>query len=339
VGEPPPGTPARATGSRGRFSEAVVTAIDRLDRWQQRHPLTAVPSAVVRKYSDDQAGRLSAQISYAAFLAIFPLLLVLLTVVGVFLRGHQGLQDDIIDSALRQFPVLGPDLKTNVHQLSGSNQLALVVGLAWLLYGSTKLSRNSQAMMAVVWGIDRRDLPSFRHWIPRAAGFLVVLGVGFVAGGALAGLGAFGRLGSFSAAVGLVLSLVVNVVMYWAAFVILIRIPHEERSVWPGAVIGGAGWTLLQFVGAQLVSHQLRHLSNLYGTFASILGLMWWIALGAMITVFAAESNVVLTRHLWPVSFRRGAGTPVPPEGAAPTGSAPPQGETPTGPAAAPAAR
>ncbi len=305
MAEQPPGTPVPPAGVRTRLTDGVAVATDRLDRWQQRHALTAVPSAVVHKYSDDQAGRLSAQISYAAFLAIFPLLLVLLTVVGIFFRGHPGLQDDIINSALRQFPVLGADLKKNVHQLSGPNQLALVVGVVWLLYGATKLSRDSRAMMVVVWGIDRRDLPTFWRWIPRAAGFLVVLGVGFIAGGALAGLGAFGRLGPFSAAVGLVLSLMVNVLMYWSAFVVLVRIPPGERSVWPGAVIGGLGWTLLQFVGAQLVSHQLRHLSNLYGTFASILGLIWWLALGAMITVLAAESNVVLTRHLWPVSLRR----------------------------------
>jgi uncharacterized BrkB/YihY/UPF0761 family membrane protein len=52
------------------------------------------------------------------------------------------------------------------------------------------------------------------------------------------------------------------------------------------------------------VNHQLRHLSSLYGTFATVLGLIWWIALGAMVTVYAAEFNVVLTRHLWPRSIR-----------------------------------
>ena len=36
------------------------------------------------------------------------------------------------------------------------------------------------------------------------------------------------------------------------------------------------------------------HLSNLYGTFATVLGLIWWLALGAMVTVYAAEFNVVL---------------------------------------------
>jgi YihY family inner membrane protein len=286
--------------------DRVGDGVDWLDDFQQRHRVTAVPSAVYRKYADDQGGRLTGQISHAAFLAVFPMVLVLLTLVGVFLAGHKGLQEDIINSALSQFPVLGSDLRNNVHQLSTSNSLALTVGLVWLLYGSMRLSRNAQVMMAVVWDIDRDELPNFWGWLPRAAGFLVVLGVGFLAGGAAAGFGAFGRLGAASAWVGLMASLVVNIAMYWGAFAILVRIPRKQRAVWPGALIGGVGWTLLQFVGAQLVSHQLRHLSNLYGTFASILGLIWWIALGALITVYAAEFNVVLTRHLWPRSFRRG---------------------------------
>ncbi len=283
----------------------ITSVVDHLDGFQQRKSVTAVPSAVVRKYSDDRAGQLAAQISHAAFLAVFPMLLVLLTVVGVFLHGHRALQDEIINSALRQFPVLGTDFRQNIHALTASNIVLLVVGVLWLAYGSLKLSRSSQVMMAKVWDIHRDDLPDFWHWIPRAAGFLVVLGAGFVAGGALAGLGAFGRLGVFSTWVGFLLSLVVNVLMYWGGFAIVVHIPRGQRAVWPGAVIGGVGWTLLQFGGALLVSHQVRHLSTLYGTFATVLGLIWWIALGAMITVYAAEANVVLTRHLWPRSIRR----------------------------------
>ena len=294
----------------GRIWERVKAMVDRIDALQQRHWAGAVPSAVVRKYSDDQAGRLAGQISHSAFLAVFPMLLVLLTLVGIFLHGRPSVQNEIIDSALRQFPVLGPDLRQNVHQLSTENVVALVVGLVWLLYGSMRLSRSSQVMMAVVWGVDRDELPDFWHWIPRAAGFLVILGVGFLGGGALAGLGAFGQLGSFSAWIGLALSLVVNIAMYWCAFAILVRLPEDAGRLWPGAVFGGVGWTLLQFAGAQLVSHQLRHLSNLYGTFATVLGLIWWIALGAMVTVYAAEFDVVLARHQWPRSFRRARNRP-----------------------------
>jgi YihY family inner membrane protein len=308
MGEPDSRPGSRLVRTWRASVDRVTATVDRADAFQQRHRVTAVPAAVYRKYADDQGGRLTGQISHAAFLAVFPMVLVLLTLVGVFLNGHRALQDDVINSALSQFPVLGSDLRNNVHQLSTSNSWALAIGLVWLLYGSMRLSRNSQVMMAVVWDIDRDELPNFWAWLPRAAGFLVVLGVGFLAGGAAAGFGAFGRLGAASAWVGLVVSLVINIAMYWGAFAILVRIPRKERAVWPGAVIGGTGWTLLQFAGAQLVSHQLRHLSNLYGTFASILGLIWWIALGALITVYAAEFNVVLTRHLWPRSFRRAPG-------------------------------
>jgi YihY family inner membrane protein len=278
-----------------------------------------VPAAVLRKYSDDRAGRLSGQIAYSAFLSVFPLLLVVVTVLGFVLHGHQSLQDDLINSALRQFPVVGSDLKTNVRALSGGSDLALAIGLVWLAYGSMKLSRAAQQMMATVWGIARDELPTFGAWLPRAAGFLAVLGAGFVAGGAAAGLGAAGRLGSASAVVGLLLSLVVNVLMFWGGFAVIVHIPHADRQVWPGAVVAGVAWTLLQFAGVQLVSHQLRHLSNLYGTFATVLGLMGWLALGSTLTVYAAEINVVLSRHLWPRSLRRAVHPSVPVPAAATT--------------------
>ncbi len=312
MGDGASGLIAPVSRAWGAVTAWISGVLDRADAYQQQHRLLAVPAAVVRKYSDDRAGGLTAQISHAAFLSVFPMVLVLLTVVGIFLDGNQHLQDDIVNSALSQFPVLGKDLKSNVHQLSTSNTLALVVGLVWLFYGCMRLSRSSQVMMAEVWDIDRRDLPTFWHWLPRAAGFLAVLGVGFIAGGAAAGFGAFGRLGPASVVVGLVLSLVVNILMYWGAFIVVVHIPRGDRAVWPGALFGGVGWTVLQFAGAQLVNHQLRHLSNLYGTFATVLGLIWWVALGALITVYAAEFNVVLTRHLWPRPIRAAPGVPDP---------------------------
>jgi uncharacterized BrkB/YihY/UPF0761 family membrane protein len=134
---------------------------------------------------------------------------------------------------------------------------------------------------------------------------LAVLGVGFIGAGALAGLGAFGGMGGYSVWIGLAGSLAVNIAMYRVAFWILVEIPRQDRNYWPGSLLAGSVWTILQFAGAQLVAHQLKHLSALYGTFATVLGLMWWLALGATISVYGAEFNVVLTRRLWPRSLRR----------------------------------
>jgi hypothetical protein len=58
----------------------------------------------------------------------------------------------------------------------------------------------------------------------------------------------------------------------------------------------------LQAVGGYLVGHYLRHTSQVYGVFAIVLGLLFWLYLGAQLTLYAAEVNVVAARRLWPRS-------------------------------------
>ena len=86
-------------------------------------------------------------------------------------------------------PTSGDELRANITGLSGPQhgRPARGAGL-WLLYGCLRLSRSAQVLMATVWAVPRDRLPRFdRLAAPGASGFLVVLGVGFVAGGALAG--------------------------------------------------------------------------------------------------------------------------------------------------------
>ena len=97
------------------------------DRFQQRHRWLGFPLAVLQKYADDQGGYLAASTTYYAFFAVCPLLLVLTTVLGFILRGHGHLYDSIVDSALGQSPVIGPELSR--RSLHGS-ALALGLGIA-----------------------------------------------------------------------------------------------------------------------------------------------------------------------------------------------------------------
>src|SRR3954463_7127510 len=101
------------------------------DRFQQRRLWLGFPLAVAQKYSDDQGGYLAATITYYGFFAIFPLLLVLTTVLGFILQGHPHLEQTILDSALGQFPVIGPQLgRGSLH----GNSLALGLGLGAALW-------------------------------------------------------------------------------------------------------------------------------------------------------------------------------------------------------------
>src|SRR5881397_1522996 len=115
-------------------SMALGHTLAKLDRYQQQHPWLGIPLAVQQKYSDDQGGYLAATISYYSFFSIFPLLLLFVTVLGFILQGNRHLQNEIVNSALGQFPVIGHQLK--LHSLTGSG-FALAVGIVGSLWAGT----------------------------------------------------------------------------------------------------------------------------------------------------------------------------------------------------------
>ena len=107
--------------------------VDRVDDFQQRHPVVAVPLAVTYKFFDDQGNYLAATITYYAFVAIFPLLLIASSVLGLVLRGNPELRHQLLSSALSQFPIVGTQLGAP-QGLQGSAS-AVVVGALTALYG------------------------------------------------------------------------------------------------------------------------------------------------------------------------------------------------------------
>jgi uncharacterized BrkB/YihY/UPF0761 family membrane protein len=96
------------------------------------------------------------------------------------------------------------------------------------------------------------------------------------------------------------LSAVVNIATYLVAFRVLTPKQIRWRDLLPGAVAGGLVWTLMQTAGGYLVGRYVRSASPVYGFFALFLGLIFWIYLGAQVTLYCAELNVVLTRRWWP---------------------------------------
>ncbi|MEP6527320.1 MAG: YihY/virulence factor BrkB family protein [Nocardioidaceae bacterium] len=108
---------------------------DRLDRFQQRRPWAGFPIAVAYKYADDQGNYLAALMTYYGFLSLFPLLLLLSSVLGFALQGDPGLQQRILDSALGQFPVIGDQL-SRPGGLQGSGLAILGTTIMSALGGS-----------------------------------------------------------------------------------------------------------------------------------------------------------------------------------------------------------
>jgi YihY family inner membrane protein len=274
--------------------------LKRIDLAHQRRAWIAFPYAVIKKSGDDQAGNLAALVAYYGFFSLFPLLLVFVTVLGIALEGNKQLQHKIEGSALANFPVLGNQISSNVHSLSG-NGVGLVIGIAITLWAGLGVLRVMETAMNSVWNVPYKDRPGFLVSVIKALLMLFVLGtmtvVSAVAGSVGAGSGSW-PLATF----GILLSLLLNTALFLLAFRILTKAQVSWLDVRPGAIVAAVAWTILQAVGGFYVRHQLSGASETYGMFAVVIGLLAWIYLGAQVTLLAAEINVVKKRHLWPRS-------------------------------------
>ena len=271
------------------------------DRFQQRHRWLGFPLAVAQKYAEDQGGYHAATITYYGFFAIFPLLLVLTTVLGFVLQSHPHLEQRIVDSALGQFPVIGPQLS---HGSLHGSALALVLGLAAALWAGMGVFLASQNPMNHLWGVPFKRRPDLLHARGRALLLLLLLGGGALAATILAALATVGARFGLSWKIGsLALSTVLNIGLFWLGFRLLTAREVSWRHLRGGAIAAGVFYELLQTLGGYYVGHTLKHASNVYGTFGLVIGLLSWIYLSAHITLLAAEGNVVATRRLWPRSF------------------------------------
>jgi membrane protein len=276
-----------------------------IDDFQQRHAVVAFPLAVWKKFSDDQAGNLAALIAYYGFLSIFPLLLVLVTVLGIALQNDQHLQQQVLNSALAEFPVIGPQLRGNVHAL-GRSGLALAIGLIGTFLGARGVAGAIQNAMNQVWEVPRRSRPGFPFSWLRSFALIGMIGVGVLVTTGLsgvstwssqAGLGAVARIGL------LALSLAMNIGLFWVGLRVATAPQVSWRDLRIGAVLAAVVWQALQALGGVVVARDLRHASSVYGTFGLILGLIAWLYLQAQLTLYAVEADVVRVRRLWPRSL------------------------------------
>jgi membrane protein len=271
------------------------------DRFQQRHAWLGFPLAVRQKFAEDQGSYLAATIAYYGFFSIFPLLLVLVTALGYALRSDAGLERRVVDSALAQFPVIGQQLQ--VHGLKGSG-LALVVGLLTALWAGMGVALAAENAFNHVWGVPFKHRPDPFRQRGKALLMLFTLGTASIVATFLAGIASAGdSLGLGTRIGGIVISLVVNSMLFLIAFRLLTTREVPWRDLRLGAAIAGVLWELLLLGGGYIVDHELKHASNVYGTFALVIGLLSWLYLGAQVTLLSAEANVVAARGLWPRSF------------------------------------
>ena len=273
---------------------------ERFDSLQRRWRVVGFLWAVQKKYSDDRGGYLAALVTYYGFLSVFPLLLAALTVIAYVLSGDKSAAASL-QHHIQSYPIIdkiAPGLsKGTMH----GSPVALVVGVLGLIWGSQGLAQAAQFTMQEAWNIPNKTRPGFLSRTWRAFGWYGLFGVGALASTFVSSLGqaqhwAGGVVLSTAA------SFVLDAALFVGSFWILTPSGIAFRDVVPGAVTAGAAWAVLTGLGVNLTTH-LAHSNPLYGSFATVLGLLALIYLNARLTIYCIEANVVRARRLWPRSL------------------------------------
>jgi membrane protein len=276
-------------------------ALAAVDTWQRRHSAAAFAVAVIKKFGEDRASNFAALIAYYAFFSLFPLLLVLVSVLGFVLEGDPTLQDDVLDTALARIPVIGAQLSDDVGSLTGSG-VALALGLAGALWAGLGVTLAMGHAFDAIWDVPRLEQPNALRARARGMAVLAVIAITLIAASVLSGLAAGGGLhGTVTKVVALFGTFGGNAVAFFVVFAVLTSGGARRiRALLPGVVLCSVGSLVLQAAGGWYVEHTIVDAGDTYGTFAAVIGLLSWFWLGSHVLLLGAEVNVVLHRRMWP---------------------------------------
>jgi uncharacterized BrkB/YihY/UPF0761 family membrane protein len=275
--------------------------VDRVDGFQRRRRIVGLPLAVVYKFFDDQGNYLAAIMTYYAFVAIFPLMLISTSVLGFLLQGDAALQQQVLDSALGRFPIVGDQIG-RPEGLQGSTS-AVVVGALAALYGIIGLGQAAQNAVNAAWAIPRNSRLNPVVSRIRSLFAFVVGGLALIALGVLSSLaGYYGVLGSGFAA--RLLGILITVSLTGLVLSAMMRLALPERPPWlrvlPGGMAVALMWQLLQTVGGIYVGNVINKVSEMNAVFALVLGLVALLYVAAVMAMLGIEINVVLAKRLYP---------------------------------------
>jgi membrane protein len=260
------------------------------------------------RYQRTQGELLAAGVTYFAFLGLFPVLLLVASIIGLVLSGNTLLQEELYDAIRDAFPgALGEEL---VRQLMSAIDDAGFIGLIALvgfLYAGLRTMDKLRIGMEQIWKghVDEPDV--LRDNLADLVALLALGAVGLASLGLTGGvtqatswvLGLLGLedepgFGVLTWLLGVGLAFAADTLVFLWLLRVVPSVSHPLRLLLPGALFGAAGLTVLKFVGGFYLS--LISNSVTAAAFGGAVGLLIWINLVARFSFFTAAWTATLRR-------------------------------------------
>jgi membrane protein len=238
------------------------------------------------RYDQVQGGRLAAAIAYYGFFAIFALLLIGYSLFGILLRNNVELFDVVRDFLGQNLPFL------NVEQVLSSGRTVGLVGIVGLTFTGIGWVESIRSSQRLIWRLTEQ--PGY-FGVRQAVDLMVLVGILLLL--ALSQLGVYGleqllqwlangRVGFLLSAVGLLLTVAVNMLLAVALLAAVPRLRMTLRRMAPPVLQVGIGITLLNTVGSSFVALVQRNPA--YGLVGSAVGALVYLYVFNQLLLFGA---------------------------------------------------
>jgi len=241
---------------------------------------------VHKRFGQVQGGPLASYITLAAFLSLFPLLLVAIAILGLVAANV-----DVAAEVITQLSLDGTsaDLVTKtLDTATSSKRSASIVGLAGLVWSGLGLVNTLESSFGAVWQSEGRGLKD------KAFALLWLGGASLLVVASLGATAAAGFLPRYLTWLSLLPTLAIDIALWlWTFRALTGRKGLPWRAHLPGAIVGAVGFEILKIVGAVYVPRLVGSSSALYGTLGVVFALIAWLALFGRLCVYATCLNVV----------------------------------------------
>ena len=256
----------------------------------------------------DNAMRLSASLSYYTLFSLAPMLLIIISLGGIFF-GREAVQGQVYDQI---DGLIGSDAAKQVQEIlknaqrSGQSVWAAVVGVITLVIGATGTFAEIQDAINVIWGLKPKPKNGIiKYLITRFLSFSLIISLGFLL---LVSLVVNGILDIFSQKAQLYFSdatiyifWAINLLVVWGViaslFTVIFKVLPDGKINWRDAFVGASFTSFLFMIGKYGIGLYLGNSSvgSTFGAAGSVVIILLWVYYSALILYFGAEFTKAYT--------------------------------------------
>ena len=263
-----------------------------------------------KEWNEDDPFRLSAVVAYYAIFSLPALLIITVNVAGYFL-GKEAVQGEI---STQIGGMIGQEAANSIETMianasqQGQSAIAIIIGIATLLFGATGVFYQLQISLNQIWGVEvNKDTGIKKLAIDRATSLGLIVALGFLL---LISLVFTTILSSLSRWINTQLPDIVLPLFYVFEFLIslgvitlvfalMFKVLPDVKITWHDTWIGALITAIFFVIGKFAIGLYFGQSDpgSVYGVAGSVILIMLWVFYSCLIVFFGAEFTQVFARN------------------------------------------